>query len=39
MCCFTPGHGKERWIMAIELVPLWPINEDLSVDYQWYEIR
>ena len=35
----TPGDERYAWLNRIQAVGKGTINEDLSVDYEWYEVR
>jgi hypothetical protein len=35
----TTGDERYAWLNKIQAVGKGTINEDLSVDYEWYEIR
>jgi hypothetical protein len=36
---FETGDERYAWLNRIQAVGKGTINEDLSVDYEWYEIR
>jgi hypothetical protein len=36
---FETGDERYAWFNRIQAVGKDTINEDLSVDYEWYEIR
>jgi hypothetical protein len=36
---FETGDKRYAWLNRIQAVGKGTINEDLSVDYEWYEVR
>jgi hypothetical protein len=36
---FETGDERYTWLNRIQAVGKGTINEDLSVDYEWYEVR
>ena len=36
---FRPGDARYAWLNRIQAVGKGTLNEDLSVDYEWYEVR
>jgi hypothetical protein len=36
---FETGDKRYAWLNGIQAVGKGTINQDLSVDYEWYEIR
>ena len=36
---FETGDERYAWLNRIQAVGMGTLNEDLSVDYEWYEVR
>jgi Protein of unknown function (DUF3237) len=36
---FETGDERCAWLNRIQAVSKGTVNEDLSVDYEWYEVR
>ena len=36
---FETGDARYAWLNRIQAVGKGTLNEDLSVDYEWYEVR
>jgi Protein of unknown function (DUF3237) len=37
--CFETGDDRYAWLNRIQAVGKGILNEDLSLDYEWYEVR
>jgi len=36
---FETGDERNAWLNRVQAVGKGTVNEDLSVDYEWYEVR
>ena len=36
---FETGDERYAWLNRIQAVRKGTVNEDLSIDYEWYEVR